>query len=856
MISGVKLVPMLKTVAAFGGSSLFVGLGFVLGSATAGVSHVGDRGEGGVLVNTGDWIDPDGKLTIFSARPVDLVLSPDGRTAYLKENAGLTIIDSASGKILQRLPIKGGASLIGLAISADGSRVYTSNADSSVVRVDTSLQPAKVLDQFEMPKPAVGGSPYPCGLVVHGNSLFVALSRSNQVAQYDVSSKALVRTFDVSPAPFGLVLDATRNELWVSAWGRTPKAGEAKSDASGTPVAVDKRGIATGGAVCQIDLASGKVLRTVDVGLQPSELLMTKRGPLVVCANSDVVERIDRESGKASPFWKSGLSSAPTSICRIDDNQIAVTCGGLNQLSVIDENSAKPVATFRSAWYPIAVRNFGNALFVASAKGVGERGVDLRNGKLDDLGETEKFGKPVDSVAAKKLNVFQFTGALSVIPKDSAGLTLTAAGPPMAPRSDAEPLPVPERPGEPSVFKHVVYVLKENRTYDQVLGDIGKGDSDPELCIYGENISPNHHALAREFALLDNYYCNGVLSADGHSWSTEGNATSYFERAFGGWTRSYPYGGDDPLAISNTGHIWDSVLDKKMSFRNYGEYDLAEPANGEKYLEILKDFQSGERKIKFKHSMPIERLKKHSDPDCPGWNLQIPDVLRVSYFLRDLKAAEASGNFPSLNFVYLPQDHTSGGGAGALSPESHVADNDLALGQLADAVSHSRFWKDTVIFVIEDDPQAGFDHVDGHRSLCLVISPYTRRRVVVSTFYNQAGVLRTISNILGVKPVTRFEQQANLFTDCFVKSPNLAPYTLKPNRVRLDRMNAPSGTKALDLSKPDLADESTFNRQLWALAKGSQRYPAELAGAHGTGLAARGLTIQGDNAVEEADEDD
>ena len=515
-----------------------------------------------------------------------------------------------------------------------------------------------------------------------------------------------------------------------------------------------------------------------------------------------------------------------------------VACGGSNEVVVLDGKTFRPVETYRSGWYPTAVRSRAGNLFVASAKGVGSRGNDLREGKLDAIARTEKFAQPLTPEAANQKGVYQFTGALSVIRATTKSGQPAVLPTSLPPRPNAKPVPIPERPGEPSVFKHVVYVLKENRTYDQVFGDISGADGDPKLCIYGENITPNHHALAREYGLLDNYYCNGVLSADGHSWSTEGNATSYFERSFGGWTRSYPYG-DDPIAISPTGHIWDAILDKGLTFKNYGEYDYAEPTKGENYAAVLKDFLSGERKVQFRHKIGVERLRRYSDTECPGWNMGIPDILRASYFVRDIKRAKT---LPSFNFVYLPQDHTSGGGAGSPSPNAHLADNDLALGRVVEAVSNSRFWRGTVIFVVEDDPQAGFDHVDGHRSICLAISAYSKRKAVVSKFYNQGSVLKSIRHIFGIPAATRTEMEASLMSDCFQAKPDLAPYRARPNNVRLDETNPSRSTmKRLDLRRPDLADENVFNRQLWTLAKPGTRYPAHLAGAHGKGLAAGGL---------------
>ena len=327
------------------------------------------------------------------------------------------------------------------------------------------------------------------------------------------------------------------------------------------------------------------------------------------------------------------------------------------------------------------------------------------------------------------------------------------------------------RIGEPSVFEHVVYVIKENRTYDQVFGDIKKGNGEPKLCLYPKEVTPNHHALAEEFVLLDNFYCNGVLSADGHSWVTEGNVTDHLEKAFGGFTRSYTFG-DDPLTYSSTGFIWDAVLLRGLSFRNYGEM-VTSDAKGKApaFAEIWKDYKSGDNKIGFKHKIDIETLAKYTSPDYPGWNMSISDNRRMDVFLKEFRAFEKNSNFPNFTIVYLPQDHTSGASPGMPTPNAHLSDNDLALGRLVEAISQSAFWPKTCIFVVEDDPQDGFDHVDGHRSPALVISPYTKRGQVISHFYNQTSVIRTMGLILGIPPLTQLDGSAPPMTDCFDAKP-------------------------------------------------------------------------------------
>jgi hypothetical protein len=418
-------------------------------------------------------------------------------------------------------------------------------------------------------------------------------------------------------------------------------------------------------------------------------------------------------------------------------------------------------------------------------------------------------------------------------------------------RSPRKPVPVPRHLGDPSVFEHVVYVIKENRTYDQVFGDITEGNGDAKLCIYGQTITTNHHALARQFVLLDNYYCNGVVSADGHAWATEGHVTDYLEKAFGGFTRSYTWG-DDPLSYSSSGFLWDNVLGHGLTFRSYGEMDYAATVPEDATFEqIYKDYRDRTNKIAFKHSIGIERLRRYSAPDFPGWNLKIPDVQRVDRFLREFRQAEREGEWPNLVMIFLGNDHTSGTQPGMPTPRAQVADNDLALGRLVEAISHSKFWPKTCIFVIEDDPQDGFDHVDGHRSLCLCISPYSKRKQVVSHFYNQTSVLHTMERILGLPPMNQMDALAPVMDACFTETADLTPFQALPNGVPLDEMNKKvhhlNGkqrtwalrSQELDFSRRDRADDDTLNRILWYAAQGAETpYPSSLAGSHGRGLKA------------------
>jgi hypothetical protein len=551
-----------------------------------------------------------------------------------------------------------------------------------------------------------------------------------------------------------------------------------------------------------------------------------------------------------------GFGSMPNALALSDDDEtLYVACGGNNAVAVVSVRGTRDVVQgfIPAGWYPSALALADGHLYVANVKGVGSR-----SRREDDEGwQVHRHRGSVQRVAIP-VSDDQLTAYTTQALADARVPQILR----LRDRTESAETarPIPRQVGDPSVFEHVVYVIKENRTYDQVFGDIERGNGDPDLCISGREVTPNHHALAEQFVLLDNYYCNGVNSADGHAWTTEGNVTDHLEKSFGGFTRSYTWG-NDPLTYSSSGFIWDSVLGGGLSFRNFGEMDYAEPLPEDASFEaIYRDFVEDTDEIGFTQNIGIERLARYSSPTYPGWNMRIPDVLRAERFLSELAGFEERGDFPNFTIVYLPNDHTSGTAPGAPTPRAQVADNDLALGRVVDGITHSRFWPKTCIFVIEDDPQAGFDHVDGHRSLCLVVSPYTARGRVVSDFYNQTAVLHTMSRMLGLPPMNQMDAMAPLMETCFVDTPNLEPYDALPNRVPLDEMNPDLGALrggelhwALEsIEQPfdefDAADEDTLNRILWHAMQGVDAdYPTHLAGAHGTGLAGKDLLLTGND---------
>jgi hypothetical protein len=473
-------------------------------------------------------------------------------------------------------------------------------------------------------------------------------------------------------------------------------------------------------------------------------------------------------------------------------------------------------------------------------------------------------GRARQSNGSTEFNSHQYYGGISLVTEPDkkelqdytrralAGMRyplLKLAALPARPGQPARP--VPERVGEPSVFKHVVYLIKENRTYDQVLGDVQAGNGDPELCVFGQQITPNQHKFTRDFVLLDNTYCSGILSADGHEWATTAFATDYMEKLFAGFPRSYPDGCEDDevdaLAYSPQGFIWDDCLAHGKTVRDYGEFTITRKkwrdkarAGKPKFLDAYNQFINGTAAIEMHSDPGVETLRPYFVTNYIGWDMDVPDVQRAATFIAELKAFETNGDFPNLVIIGLPNDHTSGTDPGSPTPAAQVADNDLAFGQIVDALSHSRFWPQTCIVGIEDDPQSGWDHVSGYRTTAYVISPYTKRGTVVGTQYNQTSLLRTMELILGLPPMNQMDATATSMSDCFTNQPDLTPYVALTNNVALDKMN-PEPKKISDavlrkdayasarlpLEKADQCPEDLLNRIIWHATKGPQvPYPA------------------------------
>jgi YVTN family beta-propeller protein len=663
------------------------------------------------------------------------------------------------------------------------------------------------------------------------------------------------------------VIDATNSTAWISNWGgRFPRPEDLSAATGSEPgadrVVVDARGIAASGTVSRIDLTSGKVTAEIEVGLHPTSLALDNLHDRLYVANSnsDSISVIDTKTNSVAetipiqPFAHDVAGVAPESLVLSKDGRhLYVACAGINAIAVLGLKSGHMAVEglIPTGWYPdaIGLSPDGKYLAVATLLGVGSGWKDEREASGIagyTLGCPGKRPSPVCRSGGSN------RGTIHVIPiPDASALqrysTAVAANTRMrlkGPLVSATPgekaaateMPVPLRAGDPSPIKHIIYIIKENKTYDEYFGGLGKGNGDPALQLYSDDVIPNHRKLAKDFVLLDNFYISSAAanSADGHQWVTQANETDYTRlQGYGG--RSYPAIGNDPLAIARGGLIWNAAADAKKTFIDFGEYAGYGAPPKENRQQLLDDFTKGSEFVGMfsPGKPPIESLTPYLAKDYPGFTFTVPDVARAKVFIRHLKEWEEHDDMPSLAMAWLPCDHTEGTRPGASAPRAFVADNDYALGMIVDAVSHSKFWASTLILVVEDDAGAAVDHVDGNRTAALAISPYIKRGSIDSTFYSQTSMLKTIELILGMKNLSIFDLIANDMRNSFQAKPDLTPYTAEVPKQSLFEVNPPLRALAgqahrdaeaslhMNFTVVDAAPADKLGQILWRSAKGA-----------------------------------
>jgi len=772
----------------------------------------GPMGDGYTRLHSQSVIHPAGDRVTLGDFPSALAVSPSGRfvavlhTGAVADSHEVRLLNARTGALLSQVKLE--EAFQGIAWAPDGLSVYASLSSKAAIQALSCSADGKLSALRELPLLGPGDKGVCAGIAVSedGARLYAAVMLDNSLVCVEAATgRPLWRAPMPRIAGSGRIEEVARNASWPSGLAE-PLAVLPHRDR----VYVSLWG---GSEVAVFASADGAPLGTIPCGLHPNALLVSPAGQLYVSNGGlNTVSVIDPVQGRVVETLSSAQSpedlpgSTPDALALSPDGRRLYVANAYNHnVAVFDITSPgnkRCIGFIPTGWFPsaLAAAPDGRGLLVLSARGA--------EAHANGQGNPETF-IPTKFLYPGCLEIIRFPrwGADEALARWTATAAFCRQGG-LAPR-ELKAFPFAAQPDKPSPIRHVLYIIKENRTYDQVLGDMSEGNGDPSLCLFPERITPNHHALAREFVLLDNFYANAEVSSSGHEWSTAAYSSEFVERL---WPVSYghhntllPYpaeGGYD-AAMPASGYLWDRAAEAGVTYRSYGEFVLFSRQPKPPFLTRIKTLQG------------------HIDPEYMPWNLAYPDIKRAERFISELQRFEREGEMPRLQILRLPQDHTAGVRAGDLSPNAMVADNDLALGRIVDAVSHSKFWKDTVLFVVEDDSQNGPDHVEAHRTVAYVIGAHVRRGAVDSTPYTTCSMLRTIGLILGMKPLSQFDARAQPMSASFAEHANYSPYECRPANIDLNARNPKSDSKpaklslSLDFSKEDSADEATLNYVLW-----------------------------------------
>ncbi|HTE23812.1 bifunctional YncE family protein/alkaline phosphatase family protein [Flavitalea sp.] len=801
-----------------------------------------------LLVN-GQVLNPAGQSLSLAkgTRVLNLAFAHQKNLLIAKTNRRITFIDAKDFKKLDSFDYqdKESGSMNGLEVDSNDSTIYFTGLQKNLYVGNINSSGTFILTKkIDLSVGNKKSNPLGIGLC-NNNIAFVALAITNRIAVVDLKKGKLLSTIPVGVCPYAVVISKDKKLAFVSNFGGPhPEEGDKTETSAGTAVAVDDRSVALRGSVTVIDVQSRKKIADITTRIQPESMILSPDGKLLYVTDDsgDGISVIDAKTFKiiqtisTKPDASLPYGSLTTALAFSGGgNTLLAANAGNNSIALIDLKQPQngPYGFIAAGGFPGAINVAGDHLFIGN--------VTALKGELQKV-ELPKNKMEADKYTAEASKGFHFIDLLRAQAKSNPG---------------AIPKPVPDNVGEPSVIKHVVYIIKENKKFDQVLGDFGKGNCDSSLVEFGKTITPNTHELASQFVLLDNYYCNGVNSSDGHQWAVQGITTPYHEKDFSMGHCSYDFG-TDPLSYAGCGFIWNHMLRKGISFRNFGETDLAEITKGKTWSDQYNSWKNKNDSAQYKCVYAMKSLEQYSDLRFPGWNMDIPDQVRADAFINALKEYEAAGSLPEFMIIYLPNDHTSGYNEKNPTPRAYVTDNDWATGRVVEALSKSSFWKDMAIFINEDDPQSGTDHVDGHRSICMVAGPYVKRDVVISKFYNQSSVLHTICQIFGVPPMNQLVAAAPLMTECFQQNPDYTTYNSLTPSIPINEMNPPRQaikhkttarlapfTEKMDFSRPDLIDKDAliFSEYVWSTIHGDKPFPRKYFGAHQKGLKALGLKV-------------
>jgi len=759
-----------------------------------------------VQLPNGWSLTPAGKSLPLGDLPLNIAVSENKKYMAVTNNGQSTqhlqLIDTKSEKILDSTVIP--KSWYGLKFSTDGKKLYASGGnDNWILQYDITADKLLLKDSILLGKKwPVKISPAGIEINDAQHTMYVVTKENNSLYIVNMRTKKVVKQLPLGGEGFTCVLSANKKELYITCWG------------------CDK--------VLILNTVTNTFSGEIKVGDNPNDLCLTKSGKYLFVANAndnsvsviDLQQRNVIETLNAALYADAPNGSTTNGLALSgDEKTLYIANADNNCLAVFDVSKpglSKSKGFIPVGWYPTCVKVIGKKIYVTNGKGFSSMpnpyGPNPVRPKEEVVYQGGDRTKPMSVQYIGGL----FKGTMSIIDEPSEtqlGMysSLVYQNTPYTKEKESITQgetgnPVPMKTGDASPIKHVFYVIKENRTYDQVLGDIKEGNGDPSLVLFGENVTPNLHKLAREFVLLDNFYVDAEVSMDGHNWSMGAYATDYLEK---NWPTSYgsrggSYDGEGNRAIANNknGFIWDQCKRAGVSYRTYGEFaDNAKPN-----IAILKD---------------------HVCPYYTGWSLSVRDTVRFGQWKHEFDSLLAAGAVPQFNTVRLGNDHTEGLKKGRPTPYAHVADNDLAVGMLIEYLSKSSIWKESAVFVIEDDAQNGSDHVDAHRSTAYVAGGFVKRNFVDHTLYSTSSMLRTIELILGMPPMSQYDAAATPMWNCFSASANLAPFaTVKPNIDFSDKNTAMNEwqqrSEKFNLAKEDAVPDLEFNTVLWHGLRGSQ----------------------------------
>ncbi|GAB3924765.1 bifunctional YncE family protein/alkaline phosphatase family protein [Larkinella terrae] len=781
-------------------------------------------------------LTPAGNSLDLDDLPLNLVVSPSQKYLAVTNNGqstqSITLIDVKAEKVVDTARV--GKAYLGLAFSDDEKQLYASGGNDNKILV------YKIEDNQLVPDaPIVLGKPWPVkisptGLCVDNakNRLYVVTKEDSSLYICDTKNRQTVTRMNLGAAAYTCLLSADKNELYVSLWG--------------------------GSSVLMVDLNTRKITAKIPTNKNPNDLLLTRDGKFLFVANGndntvaliDVTKRAVIETLTASLFPDAPVGTTPNGLALSDDeNTLYIANADNNCLAVFDvttKGHARSSGFIPTGWYPTAVKVIGSKVFVTNGKGFSPKANPKGPNPVLSKMPQQVGPNPQANTGRQQYIGGLFKGTLSIIdqpkPEELAAYSrLVYANTPYTKTKETQAEgeagnPIPRRVGDKSPIKYVFYIIKENRTYDQILGDMKEGNGDPALCLFPEKFTPNQHALAREFVLLDNFYVDAEVSADGHNWSSAAYANDYVEKnwvtSYGGRGGTYDYEGQKEIAHPRDGFIWDHCLRAGVSFRSYGWFADDEKAN-------------------------IKTLQGKFCPEFKGFDLGYMDSRREEAWEKEFDQLVAAKKVPQLNTIRFGNDHTSGAAVGKPTPYAAIGDNDLAVGRFVEHLSQSPIWNESVVFILEDDAQNGPDHVDAHRSIAFVAGGFVKRGFVDHTMYSTSGMLRTIELILGLKPMSQYDAAATPMWRCFDRKPNATPFQSKEPGTDINQKNIAVNKNSqrslqFDLTKPDAIDDLIFSEIVWQTVRGEKSImPAPRRGA----FVRLGQGDDDDEEEEEGDDD-